>query len=137
MTKKICIVASNFYPEITKKLINGAKNKLRQNNLPNIKTILVSGTFEIPVTISNLINKFDAFVVLGCVIKGKTPHFHYLSSSVFKAIIDISVKSKVPIGNGILICNNKKQAITRSNPNKIDKGGKSAIAVISVLKAIK
>ena len=137
MTKKICIVASNFYPEITKQLINGAKNKLRQNNFQNIKTILVSGTFEIPVTISNLINKFDAFVVLGCVIKGKTPHFHYLSSSVFTAIIDISIKSKVPIGNGILICNNKKQAIERSNPNKIDKGGKSAIAVISVLKAIK
>ena len=137
MSKKICIVASNFYPEITKKLINGAKDKLKKNNFSNIKTILVTGTFEIPVTMSNLINMFDAFIVLGCVIKGKTSHFHYLSSSVFKAIIDISVKSKVPIGNGILICNNKKQAIERSNPNKIDKGGNAAIAVISVLKAIK
>ena len=137
MSKKICLLASNFYPEITKKLIKGAKDKLIKNNYRNIKTILVSGTFEIPVTISNHINKFDAFIVLGCVIKGKTPHFHYLASSVFKAIIDISVKSKVPIGNGILICNNKKQAIERSNPKKIDKGGSAAIAVISVLKAVK
>ena len=99
--------------------------------------VTVPGTFEIPVVVSNLINKFDAFVVLGCIIKGKTSHFHYLCSSVTNSLIDLSIHSKKPIGNGILTCNNKKQAIERADPNKKDKGGDAAYAVISVLKIIK
>ena len=95
------------------------------------------GTFEIPVVVSNLINKYDAFVVLGCVIKGQTPHFHYLCSSVVNALTDLSVQSKKPIGNGILTCGNKKQAIKRADPNIKDKGGDAVSAIISVLKIIK
>ena len=87
--------------------------------------------------VSNLINKYDAFVVLGCVIKGQTPHFHYLCSSVINALADLSVQSKKPIGNGILTCLNKKQAIKRADPNIKDKGGDAASAIISVLKIIK
>ena len=87
--------------------------------------------------VSNLINKYDAFVVLGCVIKGQTPHFHYLCSSVINALTDLSVQSKKPIGNGILTCDNKKQAVKRADPNIKDKGGDAASAIISVLKIIK
>ena len=133
---KICIIVSNFYPKISKMLINGATSKLNKRKNYKYKIINVPGTFEIPAVISNLITKYDAFVVLGCVIKGKTPHFDYLCSSVFNSLINISVQSKKPIGNGILTCNNKKQAILRADPNKKNKGGDAATAIISLLDII-
>ena len=87
--------------------------------------------------ISNIIYKYDVFVVLGCVIKGQTPYFHYICFSVITALTNLSIKSKNPIGNGILTCNNKKQAIKRADPNKNDKGGDAADAIISVFNIIK
>ena len=134
---KICIVASNFYPKISKLLINGAVLKLKKKKISNFQIITVPGTFEIPVVVSNLINKYDAFIVLGCVIKGQTSHFHYLCSSVINALINLSIKSKKPIGNGILTCDNKKQAVNRADPNKKDKGGDAANAAITVFNIIK
>ena len=134
---KVCIIVSNFYPNISKMLIDGAVSKLKKNKISNFQIITVPGSFEIPVVISNLIDKYDAFVALGCVIKGQTPHFHYICSSVITALTNLSIKSKKPIGNGILTCNNKKQAIKRADPNKNDKGGDAADAIISVFNIIK
>ena len=134
---KVCIIVSNFYPKISKLLIAGAVSKLKKNKISNFQIITVPGTFEIPVVLSNLIDKYDAFIVLGCVIKGETSHYHYLCHSVIYALTDLSIKSKKPIGNGILTCANKKQAINRADPNKKDKGGYAAEAVISVLNIIK
>ena len=137
MNFKICIVVSNFYPKISDNLIKGCLYQFKKNKFSNYKIIKVPGVFEIPVIVSNYIKKYDAFVVLGCVIKGQTPHFHYLCSSVFQSLVNLSVKSKVPIGNGILTCNNKKQAIKRADPKKINKGGAAAEAIISVLRVKK
>ena len=134
---KLCLIVSNFYPKISKMLIDGAVSKLKKNKIFKFQIISVSGTFEIPVVLSNLIDKYDAFVVLGCVIKGQTPHFHYLCSTVINALTNISIQSKKPIGNGILTCNSKKQALKRANPKKIDKGGEAVNAVISVFNVIK
>ena len=134
---KVCIIVSNFYPKISKLLIDGAVSKLKKNKISNFQIITVPGTFEIPVVISNLIDKYDAFVALGCVIKGQTPHFHYICSSVIPALTNLSIKSKKPIGNGILTCDNKKQAIERASPNKKNKGGDAANAIISVFNIIK
>ena len=134
---KLCLIVSNFYPKISKMLIDGAVSKLKKNKIFKFQIISVPGTFEIPVVLSNLIDKYDAFVVLGCVIKGQTSHFHYLCSSVINALANISIQSKKPIGNGILTCNNKKQAVKRANPKKKDKGGEAVNAVISVFNVIK
>jgi len=133
---KICVVVSNFYPKISKLLTVGTINKLKKNKKFNYKIIYVPGTFEIPVVISSLINKYDAFIALGCVIKGKTSHYHYLCSSVINALTDISVKYKKPIGNGILTCDNVKQALVRANPNKKNKGGEATEAAISLYSII-
>ena len=84
--------------------------------------------FEIPVTISKNLKKFDAFIALGCVIKGQTPHFDFISMSSTNAIMDLAVNSKKPIGNGIITCLNMKQARDRKN-----KGSEAAKAVISIL----
>ena len=134
---KVCIIVSNFYPKISKLLIDGAVSKLKKNKISNFQIITVPGTFEIPVVVSNLINAYDAFIVLGCVIKGQTSHFHYLCSSVISALTNLSIKSKKPIGNGILTCDNKKQAVKRADPNKKNKGGFAVDAVISVFNIIK
>ena len=94
----------------------------------SLRVIKVPGVFEIPITISKNIKKYDGFVALGCVIKGETPHFNFISSSSTQAIMNISVDSKKPIGNGIITCLNMKQARARRK-----KGKEAAKAVISVL----
>ena len=123
--KKILIVLADYYEDISLSLLKSAKNNL--NNF-SLKIIRVPGVFEIPITISKHIKKYDAFVALGCVIKGETPHFDFISSASTQAIMDLSVDSKKPIGNGIITCLNMKQAKARGV-----KGKEAAKAVISVL----
>ena len=93
------------------------------------------GVFEIPVSIKKNIKRFDAFIALGCVIKGKTPHFDLICKSSFEAIMNLSISSSKPIGNGIITAFNKKQAIDRSRrANSKNKGLEAAKAVMSILK---
>ena len=126
MKKKIFIVVADYYKDISNGLLNSAKKKLKTSY--RIKIIRVSGVFEIPVTISKNIKKYDAFIALGCVIKGQTPHFDFISSAATNAIMDLSINFKKPIGNGILTCLSMKQAKARKR-----KGAEAANAVISVL----
>ena len=126
MKKKYLIVIADYYKNISKSLLKSAKNLLPKSSV--IKTIFVPGVFEIPVTISKNIKKYDAFLALGCIIKGQTPHFDFISKASTDAIMKLSVENKKPIGNGIITCLNMKQAIARKN-----KGKEAAQAVISVL----
>ena len=98
--------------------------------------INVPGAFEIPISIRKNINKFDGFIALGCVIKGQTPHFDLLCSSLFNVILSLSVKYNKPIGNGVITAFNLNQAQQRSKTNskKPNKGSEAANAVISILK---
>jgi 6,7-dimethyl-8-ribityllumazine synthase len=133
MKKKICIVIADYYPKITNDLLKGAKKKLKDAGIIKFKKLLVPGVFEIPVIIAKYVNKFDGFIALGCVIKGETPHFDFICNASINALMNLSINYKKPIGNGIITCLNKKQAITRSNPKIKDKGGEAANAVISIL----
>ena len=126
MKKKILIVIANYYADISLGLLNSAKKVLPKSF--NIKIIKVPGVFEIPVTISKNLKKFDAFIALGCVIKGQTPHFDFISMSSTNAIMELAINSKKPIGNGIITCLNMNQARDRKN-----KGSEAAKAVISIL----
>ena len=123
--KKILIVLADYYEDISSSLLKSAKNNL--NNF-SLKVIKVPGVFEIPITISKNIKKYDAFIALGCVIRGQTPHFNFISDASTKAIMDLSVMSKKPIGNGIITCLSMSQAKARKN-----KGSEAAKAVISIL----
>tara|TARA_B100000965_G_C19146009_1_gene563785 strand:+ start:145 stop:531 length:387 start_codon:yes stop_codon:yes gene_type:complete len=126
MKKKILIVISDYYKDISKGLIESTIQEIR--NLFTFKIIYVPGVFEIPISISKNIKKFDGFIALGCVIKGKTPHFDFISNASFNAIMTLSIESKKPIGNGIITCLNKKQASQRKN-----KGKEAAKALKSIL----
>jgi len=131
---RICIVVANYYPEISKELLSGALEVLKKNGVNNYKKIFAPGVFEIPFIISKNMKTFDAFISLGCVIKGKTPHFDFISTTTIDAIMNLSIVHKKPIGNGILTCLNKKQALERSNPKKKNKGGEAAKAILSIIK---
>ena len=126
MKKKILVIVADYYKDIANGLLKSAKSSLK--NSYSIKIIKVPGVFEIPVTISKNMKKFDAFIALGCVIKGQTPHFDFISQASTNAIMKLSIDSKKPIGNGIITCLNMKQAIVRKK-----KGAEAANAVLSVL----
>ena len=132
--KKICIVASKYYEDIIKMLIDGS-NEAINNHKKKIKTniIYVPGVFEIPFMISKNLKKYDAFIALGCVIKGQTPHFDFISKSSIDAIMKLSIESKKPIGNGILTCLNKDQAVERADKLNKNKGKEAADAAIELL----
>tara|TARA_B100001175_G_C19366074_1_gene569467 strand:- start:471 stop:857 length:387 start_codon:yes stop_codon:yes gene_type:complete len=126
MKKKYLIVIADYYKDISLGLLKSAKDTLPKSSL--IKVINVPGVFEIPVTISKNIRKYDGFLALGCVIKGQTPHFDFISQASTDAIMRLSIEYKKPIGNGIITCLNMKQAIVRKK-----KGREAAKAVLSVL----
>ena len=126
MKNKVLIIQANYYKDISTALLKSAKNELK--NFAKINVISVPGVFEIPVVISKNVKKYDGFVALGCVIKGQTPHFDFISKSTTDAIMNISVDSKKPVGNGIITCLNKNQAIARGK-----KGREAANAVKTIL----
>ena len=131
---KICIVISDYYKEISKNLLSGTLTELKKNGYKNIKIKYVSGSFEIPNKISSNIKKFDAFIALGCIIKGKTDHYYFISQAVTSGLMNLSIVSKKPIGFGILTCNNIKQAKERALVNKKNKGKEVATGIISIIK---
>ena len=130
MNKSFLIINAKYYKDISDGLLKSAMNVLPSNC--KTKIIDVPGVFEIPVTISRNIRRYDAFIALGCVIKGETPHFDFISQASTNAIMKISVVNKKPIGNAILTCLNKKQMSLRVN-----KGCEAAIAVCDVLNVKK
>ena len=126
MKKKYLIVIADYYKDISNGLLKSATNVLPKMSF--IKIIIVPGVFEIPVTISKNIKKYDGFLALGCIIRGETPHFDFISQASTNAIMNLSVINKKPIGNGIITCLNMKQAIARKK-----KGREAAEAALSVL----
>ena len=133
MKHKILIVSANYYESISKNLLYDAKLTLDKSKVI-YEIIDVPGVFEIPVVIAKSIKKYDGFIALGCVIKGETPHFNFISKTTIEAIMKLSIESKKPIGNGILTCINIDQAHARSgHGGSKRKGREAAEAMLSVL----
>ena len=129
MKKKICIVYSLYNEKITKKMFENAVKLLKSKGVTSIKILKVPGSFEIPQVLSRVINKYDGFIVIGCIIKGKTKNFDLICSAITNGIMDLSIKNKKPIGNGLITSFNEKQALQRLNNGK-----EAAQAVLDVLK---
>ena len=154
MKIKVCIVLAHYYKDIAADLEKGAKlvlDKYKKFENPVWKNIdndrvfnmlkegsheleykqrFVPGVFEIPSMIAINIEDFDAFIALGCVIKGETPHFDFISKAAINGIMNLSINHKKPIMNGIITCLSKEQAKERADPKKKDKGGEAARAFI-------
>ena len=128
---KILIVSSKYYQDFLYNMEKDTKYVLENANevVSSFQVIEAPGVFEIPVIIARNIKKYDGFVALGCVIKGETPHFDFISTAATDGIMKISIENRKPIGNGIITCLNKKQAEVRSKT----KGREAAQALVSVL----
>ena len=125
--KKILIVIADYYKDISSSLLKSAKSNL--NNFA-VKVIKVPGVFEIPITISKNIKKYDGFIALGCVIKGKTYHFEIVSNETNRGLMNIALKHTFPLGNGVITAYNYDQALKRS----LDKGKEAAQACYELIK---
>ena len=136
--KKVLLVCSPYYKDITQNLIKGAIKVLRSNSV-EYKIINVPGALEIAPSIkiysekSSKDNLFDGFVALGCIIRGETYHFEIVSNESARALSDLSITYSLPIGNGILTVENKEQAIERSDPLRLNKGAGAALACLSLI----
>ena len=135
MKKKGLIVVSNYYEDISENLVNGCEAILKKNNCQfDVKT--VSGSLEIPTLISiNIKKKYNFFIALGCIIKGKTPHFDFISNAITRSLLDLSIINNKPVTNGIITALNYTQAKERSSKIR-NKGKEAALAVISLLNNI-
>ena len=129
MKKKICIIESKYNEDITKQISSIAYNELKKSGINKIDIVKVPGAFEIPVTISRLIKKYDGFIAVGCIIKGETANFDLICQAITNGIMQLSINEKKTIGNAILTCCNKDQAFER-----LDKGKEAARAVLEVIK---
>tara|TARA_B100001996_G_scaffold145339_1_gene110636 strand:+ start:1980 stop:2375 length:396 start_codon:yes stop_codon:yes gene_type:complete len=129
MTLKICIVSSKYNEKITDGIYKNAVAKLNVLKIKKFDSISVPGAFEIPVAISKIIKKYDGVIAIGCIIKGETPNFDFISKSITDGIMQLSILHKKPVGNAIITCLNKEQALARLN-----KGAEASLAVLEVLK---
>ena len=137
MKIKILIVNANYYSEISSDLVADVRQILSKNKI-QYDLINVPGAFEIPVVISKNIKKYNGFIALGCIIKGETPHFEFISKSIIDGLMKLSIESKKPIGNGVLTCLNIQQGIDRSSlKGQKRKGREAAKATLSVLGVLK
>ena len=138
---KIGIVAGRFNEFITSKLVGGALDVLKRNDVSeeNIDIAWVPGAFEIPLITKKLANtgKYDAIITLGAVIKGSTPHFDYVCAEVSKGVAQISLQSELPVIFGVLTTNNIEEAIERAGTKAGNKGADAAFSAIEMINLIK
>ncbi len=138
---KIGIVAGRFNEFITSKLVGGALDVLKRNDVSeeNIDIAWVPGAFEIPLITKKLANtgKYDAIITLGAVIKGSTPHFDYVCAEVSKGVAQISLQTDLPVIFGVLTTNNIEEAIERAGTKAGNKGADAAFSAIEMINLIK
>ena len=134
---KILLVCSPYYEEITNNLIKGASNFLKSKFI-KYETLFVPGALEIGPAIKLVHDKtshqtYAGFVALGCIIRGETYHFEIVSNESARALTELSLRYSLPIGNGILTVEKNDQALKRSDPLGLDKGGGAASACLALL----
>jgi 6,7-dimethyl-8-ribityllumazine synthase len=136
--KKVLLVCSPYYKDVTSNLIKGASVLLESKSV-SYNILNVPGALEIAPAIKLVLDKslkkpfFDGFVALGCVIKGETYHFEIVANESSRALTDLSINYSTPIGNGILTVSDKDQAIKRSDPKQLNKGAGAALACLSLI----
>jgi 6,7-dimethyl-8-ribityllumazine synthase len=139
--KKIAIVVSGFYKDISEGLLQGAIDELHSAGISDkqVGIFRCPGSFEIPLTARKLCasKKYGAVVCLGAVIKGETAHFEYISYAVTKGIMQVNLEYGIPVSFGVLTCYNEQQAIERSKPGGKNKGAEAARAAVEMMNLIK
>ena len=135
---RVAIVAAQWHPKVTDALVAGAIRALDDSGVTDYTVIRVPGSFELPVaSLHAAKNGYDAVVALGVVIRGDTPHFEYVCQAATDGLMRVAVETGVPVGFGLLTCDNDPQALDRAGlpDSREDKGYESTQAALSTLLA--
>lgn len=137
---RIAIVAARFNDFIVDRLIGGAVDCLLRHGAERaaLTIIRAPGAFELPVICKRLAEsgQFDGIVALGAVIRGSTPHFDYVAAEVSKGLAQVSLKSGLPVGFGVLTTNDIEQAIERAGSKAGNKGAEAALSVMESARVL-
>jgi 6,7-dimethyl-8-ribityllumazine synthase len=138
---RFAIVISRFNSFISDRLLSGAMDALERHGASqeDISIVWVPGSFEIPPVAKKMASSqnYDAVICLGALLRGETPHFEYLSSTVTKELGEIGLKAEIPVINGILTCNTMEQAVDRAGLKTGNKGFDACVAAIEMVALMK
>jgi 6,7-dimethyl-8-ribityllumazine synthase len=139
-TPHFLIVEARFYDDLSDALLEGAKSVLDEAGM-TYDVVSVLGALEIPGAITFALvgeeeggTKYDGFVALAMVIRGETYHFDIVANESCRAVMDLSIDTGVPMGNGIITVENEEQAWVRAKKSELDKGGFAAKAMLKMLE---
>jgi 6,7-dimethyl-8-ribityllumazine synthase len=131
---RVAVVASSWHTEVMAGLRAGARRALADSRVADVTEVQVPGTFELPVAAARLAGAgFDAIVALGVVIRGGTPHFDYVCTAAATGLTDVTVRTGVPVGFGVLTCDDQAQALDRAGlpDSREDKGYEATAAALA------
>ena len=138
---RVVILAAEFYPSLTRALVQGASAVLRRHGLPgaNIRVLGVPGTFELPVAAARVAAhrpKPDAIIALGTLIRGQTPQYEVIAHAVAHGLTQVSVSSRIPITFGVIVAHTLAQAKARAGPGLGNRGAEAALAALELLSVL-
>jgi 6,7-dimethyl-8-ribityllumazine synthase len=131
---RLAIIASRFNDEFVSGLLEGALGCLKRHGArdESIAVYRVPGAFEIPTLARELAGTADAIITLGCLLRGETPHFDFISAQVTNELSRVSIETRFPISFGVITCNTREQAVARSSSGSGNKGWEAALAAIEM-----
>ncbi|MTB72974.1 6,7-dimethyl-8-ribityllumazine synthase [Arsenicicoccus cauae] len=136
---RVAIVASSWHDTVMDGLLDGARRALEEAGVTDVDLVRVPGSFELPVACARLAPSYDALVALGVVVRGGTPHFDYVCSAATDGLTRVAVTSGIPIGFGLLTCDDDAQAIDRAGlpGSREDKGHEAATAAVATASTLR
>jgi 6,7-dimethyl-8-ribityllumazine synthase len=137
---KVVVVAASWHTVVMDGLLAGARRALDAAHVEDVTVVRVPGTFELPVAArAAAAAGADAVVALGVVIRGGTPHFEYVCSAATSGLTDVAVRTGVPVGFGVLTCDDEAQALDRAGleGSHEDKGAEAAEAAVATVVALR
>ncbi|AWB92527.1 6,7-dimethyl-8-ribityllumazine synthase [Aeromicrobium chenweiae] len=137
---RVAIVASSWHTQVMDGLIAGAQAALADSNVTDVTLVRAPGSFELPILCQAYARQgFDAVIALGVIIRGGTPHFEYVSSAATDGLSRVALDTGVPIGFGLLTCDDDAQALDRAGleGSKEDKGREAAEAALSTWNVLR
>ena len=136
---RVVVVAASWHQTVMDGLIDGARRGLADAGVVSVEVVRVPGAFELPVACCAAAPTHDAVVALGVVIRGGTPHFDYICQAVTMGLTEVSVRAGVPVGFGVLTCDDERQALDRAGleGSREDKGHEAATAAVATVIALR
>ncbi|MFJ4094718.1 6,7-dimethyl-8-ribityllumazine synthase [Kitasatospora sp. NPDC089913] len=137
---KVAVIAAQWHDQVMNGLLDGAHRALKELGVAEPTVLRVPGTFELPVAAKRLADRgYDAVIALGVVIRGGTPHFDYVCQAATAGLTQVSVDTGVPVGFGVLTCDNEQQAVDRAGlpGSSEDKGHEAVTAAVATAVALR